>query len=116
MLIIQSLKLNSKALARLRESYPRIDSPTLAQEALLLALDGEKDIFLRDAMGRGKYVIDIRLVRWTDGQNIHPRNGMSALDRKGRESYGLGTHASARRACAEASRQSITRSAGHLST
>jgi hypothetical protein len=116
MLITQSLKLNSRVLARLRESYPRIDSPTPAQEALLLALDGEKDLFLRDAMGRGKYVIRICSFRSTDGQNVHPRTGMSALDRKGRESDGLGTHASARRACAEASRQSITGSAGHLST
>lgn len=66
MLIIQSLKLDSKILARLRDSYPRIDSPTPAQEALLLALDGEKDIFLRDAMGRGKYVIGSRYFVWVD--------------------------------------------------
>jgi len=39
---------------RLRDAYPHIESPTLAQEALLKALDGNKDIFLRDKMGRGK--------------------------------------------------------------
>jgi hypothetical protein len=38
----------------LRSAYPRIEAPTPAQEALLKALDGDKDIFLKDRMGRGK--------------------------------------------------------------
>lgn len=43
----------------LRDAYPHIEIPTPAQEALLKALESPKDIFLRDRMGRGKYVTSL---------------------------------------------------------
>ena len=43
----------------LRNAYPHVETPTPAQEALLKALDSPKDIFLRDRMGRGKYVTSL---------------------------------------------------------
>jgi hypothetical protein len=48
--------INASHITSLRNAYPHIETPTLAQEALLKALDSPKDIFLRDRMGRGKYV------------------------------------------------------------
>jgi hypothetical protein len=48
--------IDASHITSLRNAYPHIETPTPAQEALLKALDSPKDIFLRDRMGRGKYI------------------------------------------------------------
>jgi hypothetical protein len=52
---VQNL-IDGSHVSSLRDAYPHIENPTPAQVALLKALDSPKDIFLRDRMGRGKYV------------------------------------------------------------